>query len=882
MMPAPAFATFLLTLLLTLAGIAPGAVAATTLPPGPSIRLSTAVRPLAAQVALQVDPSTPEHSGQVTITLELQHAQRTLALHARDLKVTAAVIDLGVRQLPARVRRLDAERIELRFATPVPQGRAQLRLDFRGELQSREPYGLFRRQHDGHWYAATQFEPTGARLAFPLLDEPGWKLPWTLTLTVPHGLMAVANTPMRAQSEVRAGWQRFEFEPTAPLPSYLLAFGVGPWDVLDAPPAGTLPVRFITPRGRAADAAWAAGVTARIVQELEAYFDLPHPYTKLDNLALPVHESFGAMENAGLVTYAAPLVLAAPGEATPSWRRGYVSLAAHELAHQWFGNLVTMRWWDDLWLNESFASWLGDRITAGFDPGSRLDTAVPMARQRAMDADQRPSARRVREPVRSDDDFGHLWDPITYEKGQVLLAMTEQWMGADRMREAMRRYIRRHAWGHADVDDLLRTLGEADADVPGMLRSYIHRTGVPQVQVSLLCDDAAAPRLQVRQSAWRSLAPGSPHADAAPPGASPWQIPLQVRTPGGLTRFMLRARRDEVPLPDTTCPAWVQANAGGGGYFRSVYSPALQQALWQRPQPEVAELLTDLDDALALSQSGGVPAAALLELVHRHANHADRRVVEATARLLKRLQPVLQPSDATAYALAWQAAFGERARKLGWQAAEHESADDRLLRLMLVPAVAELGSDAHLQDQALALARQWLAGGPAPEADIRAPLLATAAVATPVPALSLYEQMTVQAARTADSSEQSAWLGAAMRLREPELKQRALATLLLPTTDLTVALPALLEGAADTEEGRSAALRFIATHRAAMAARSGRDAPAGWPWYFGGACSMGEARLIEATFAPLAAGAQGGQRQLAQVLDGVRLCAAWRQAQAPG
>lgn len=882
MMPVPAFATFLLTLTLAVAGISPAAVAATTLPTGPSMRLSTAVRPLATDVSLHVDPAQPQHSGQVRITLELQHAQRTLALHARELKVTSAVIDLGVRQMPARVRRLDAERIELRFATPVPQGRAQLRLDFSGGLQSNEPYGLFRRQHDGHWYAATQFEPTGARLAFPLLDEPGWKLPWTLTLTVPQGLTAVANTPVRAQSEVRAGWQRFEFEPTPPLPSYLLAFGVGPWDVLDAPPAGTLPVRFITPRGRAADAAWAAGVTARIVGDLEAYFDLPHPYTKLDNLALPVHEGFGAMENAGLVTYAAPLVLAAAGEATLSWRRGYVSLAAHELAHQWFGNLVTMRWWDDLWLNESFASWLGDRITAGFDPGWRLDTAVQLARQRAMDADQRPSARRVREPVRSDDDFGHLWDPITYEKGQVLLAMTEQWLGADRMREAMRRYIRRHAWGHADVDDLLRALGEADADVPGMLRSYIHRIGVPQVQVSVLCDDDAAPRLRVRQSAWRSLAPGGPRADTAHTGTSRWQIPLQVRTPGGLTRFMLRADQDELPLPDAACPAWVQANAGGGGYYRSVYSPALQQALWQHPQPEVAELLTDLDDALALSHSGGVPAAALLELVQRNANHADRRVVEAAARLLRRLRPALQPSDGAAYARAWQDGFGERARKLGWQTAEHDSADDRLLRQLLVPAVADLGADADLQGQALALTQRWLAGGPAPDADIRASMLAMAALATPDPARSLYEQMTERATRTADISERSAWLRAAMRLREPELKQRALATLLLPATDLTVALPALLEGAADTEEGRSAALRFIATHRVALAARSGRDAPAGWPWYFGGACSTTEARLIESTFAPLAARAQGGARQLTQVLDGVRLCAAWRQAQSAG
>lgn len=826
------------------------------------------------RIALDLRPKAETYRGDVTITFRLADAAPVF------LDFTGHRVDtLEVNGVAVGTPDWTGYRLTLRDG--LRGGENTVRVAYENEYDhTGEGFHQFTDPEDGEEYLYTNFEPYASHRLFPQFDQPDIKGRYTLTVTAPAAWRLIANSPEATLAEAPDGRRITTFERTQTFSTYLFALIAGPFEVF---------------RGRWEDVAlgfYARKSLAPFVDQDElfevtrqgmafyaGFFDYPYPFGKYDQVFVPEFNA-GAMENVGAVTHSERLVFRDPPTDNDRLNRAEVIL--HELAHMWFGNLVTMRWWDDLWLNESFASWLGDRITAGFDPGWRLDTAVPMARQRAMDADQRPSARRVREPVRSDDDFGHLWDPITYEKGQVLLAMTEQWMGADRMREAMRRYIRRHAWGHADVDDLLRTLGEADADVPGMLRSYIHRTGVPQVQVSLLCDDAAAPRLQVRQSAWRSLAPGSPHADAAPPGASPWQIPLQVRTPGGLTRIMLRARRDEVPLPDTTCPAWVQANAGGGGYFRSVYSPALQQALWQRPQPDVAELLTDLDDALALSQSGGVPAAALLELVHRHANHADRRVVEATARLLKRLRPVLQSSDATAYALAWQAAFGERARKLGWQAAEHESADDRLLRLVLVPAVAELGSDAHLQDQALALARQWLAGGPAPEADIRAPLLATAAVATPVPALSLYEQMTVQAARTADSSEQSAWLGAAMRLREPELKQRALATLLLPTTDLTVALPALLEGAADTEEGRSAALRFIATHRAAMAARSGRDAPAGWPWYFGGACSMGEARLIEATFAPLAAGAQGGQRQLAQVLDGVRLCAAWRQAQAPG
>ena len=414
-------------------------------------------------------------------------------------------------------------------------------------------YNLLRQQEAGRWYAMTQFESTGARLAFPLFDELGWKVPWALTLTVPDNLQAFANMPLAEHSPTKPGWKTLRFETTPPLPVYLLAFAVGPFDVVDAglshplpasngpgpasapaSPHSATPMRFIAPAGRGADAAYAAASTGAIVRRLEAYFNQPHPYAKLDSLAVPVTVGFDAMENAGLITYASTVMLAAPGSVTPRFQRDYTAIAAHELAHPWFGNLVTMAWWDDLWLNESFASWLGDRITAELQPGWGWDSAAVMARRDAMRTDRLQSSRRIAEPVHTDDDLAGVWDSITYQKGQAVLAMFEQWLGPDRFRAGVRRYINRHAWGSATAADFSAALAVDEPSLPDALHSFTHQPGIPRVAVEILCD-AGPPRLRLRQS--RLLARGSVGRSGAAPAL--WQLPMVIRTPGGSSGLLL-------------------------------------------------------------------------------------------------------------------------------------------------------------------------------------------------------------------------------------------------------------------------------------------------------------------------------------------------------
>ncbi|HSW04774.1 M1 family metallopeptidase [Aquabacterium sp.] len=838
------------------------ATAATT-----AMRLPDSVRPLAYRLTISLDPAQPTHSGEVEIEIELKQATRSLQLHAKDLQIRNAWLEIGARRHAAKSRTLDPERIELRFAQAIPAGRAKLVLAFSGKQQDTDELGLFHRREAGDWYAYTQFESTGARLAFPLFDEPGWKVPWTLTLTVPQALMAVANTaPRREEAAATPGWKRIEFDPTPPLPSYLLAFAVGPFDVLDAPPAGALPIRFITPRGRAADAAFAAGITARIVERLEAYFDLPHPFAKLDSLALSVPSGFGAMEHAGLITYGAPLMLATPADTTGQFQRNYVSLAAHELAHQWFGNLVTMAWWDDLWLNESFASWLGDRITAELMPQWHWHTSVQQARARAMRTDRLASSRRVQQPVLSDDDMGSLWDSITYEKGQVVLSMFEQWLGPERFRDGVRRYIHKHAWGHATGDDFLAALGSQDPALPAALRSFTAQPGLPRVAVTLQCDEGP-PRLQLRQS---RLLPLPGNDTSAPPL---WQIPMLIRTPAGSTRLLFDSREAALALPDTACPAWVQANAGGVGYYRVAYAPALWRQLMTQPDLPVSEILAGLDDAQGLSEAGDLPVADMLAMAEHFASHADRAVIEQSAELLLHARRMVNAAELPAYAARWQRAFGERARQLGWTAAPDENDEARLLRALLVEAVADDGGDATLRSQARAQVDAWLAQTGALDASSRAAVLASAALDGDE---ALFNALLAAARSAPDRALRRDLYAALGHFRAPRLAQRARDLLLDSSVDFREASRAVMSAHNQAPALREGLMQFLQTRHAELAKRMGRDDPAWLPVHLNQACSDDDAQRIARIFTPHAARYQGGRLALAQTLEQVRVCAAWR------
>ncbi|HEU4535737.1 MAG TPA: M1 family metallopeptidase, partial [Polyangiaceae bacterium] len=320
-------------------------------PRPPSLRLPPTASPVRASATLTLVPAAETFEGEIDLDLTFNEASDLLWLNARDIEVREARLEAGGATVAARAVPGGDEFVGFAFARPAPKGPARLHVAYRGKVSGKNDRGVFREDEQGKAYLFSQFENIEARTAFPCFDEPGYKIPWKLTLRVAEGDAAFSNTPVEREEKVGGGFKALRFAETKPLPAYLVAFAVGPFEVVDGGKSkrGT-PVRVATPAGQRASAAYAAKTTASLLDQLESYFGIPYPYEKLDVVPIPRLSSFGAMENAGLVTIAADISLARAEEETLRFQRIYTDIMAHELAHQWFGDLVTMAWWDDLWL----------------------------------------------------------------------------------------------------------------------------------------------------------------------------------------------------------------------------------------------------------------------------------------------------------------------------------------------------------------------------------------------------------------------------------------------------------------------------------------------------------------------------------------------------
>ncbi|OYU99655.1 MAG: hypothetical protein CFE45_12145 [Burkholderiales bacterium PBB5] len=493
-----------------------------------------------------------------------------------------------------------------------------------------------------------------------------------------------------------------------------------------------------------------------------------------------------------------------------------------------------------------------------------------------MKADRLASARRIEEPIRTDDDLGSLWDAITYEKGQTVLAMFEAWLGPERFQAGVRRYIQRHAWGTATGDDFFRALAEQDPALPAAVRSFTRQAGIPLLDVTLRCDDGP-PRLDLRQS--RLLPLGSPTGTATPR----WQLPLLVRTPAGTSRLLMTEAEARLPLPDAQCPAWGQANASGAGYHRTAYAGLGLQDLVNAPGLGIGDWLVLLDDVQGLHEAGVSGNPQALALVRAGAGHASPEVRRRAAELLAWLKPLVSDEGRTAYAALWQDAFGARARDLGWTAQPGESHDLQLLRAVLLPQVATLGQDAALRDDAQRRATAWLSDRSTLDAELRRAVLSTAAETSPdAAAPALFEALLTALRDSSQRPERQALLSALGHFRQPALAQRARELLLAPWLDIRESLAPLLAAQAAEPGTRAGALDFLARQHAAVVQRMSREGAGGLPRFFKTACSADAARRIEAVFSPQAARFAGGQRALQTTLDAARLCSAWRAQQGDG
>ena len=427
------------------------------------------------------------------------------------------------------------------------------------------------------------------------------------------------------------------------------------------------PLRIVAPGGRAAEARYAARTTGPLLAKLEEYFGIPHPYPKLDSVAIPQTVGFGAMENTGLITYVERLILLEEGRTSEDERRDYEDVAAHEMAHQWFGNLVTMVWWDDIWLNEGFASWMGDKILDQVHPDWGVALANVARRSRAIDADSLVSARQVRQPIEDEGDVYDAFDGITYAKGASLLEAFERWMGEETFRRGVQTYLRRHAYGNATSADFLAALSAAGGpEIAPAFASFLDQPGVPLVRVGLECGDGK-PALRLAQE--RFLPLGSPGG-----GEQSWRIPVRVRYDAGgrstEARILLAEKTGRLALPGAAaCPGWVVANDGGTGYYVSAYEgDLLRPLLAGEVELSRPEELSVLRDARNLTRSGDLPIGELLAALPRFAASEEREVVEAAKAAAEGLDEAVPDTLRANYQRFVRRLFGARARALGFRA----------------------------------------------------------------------------------------------------------------------------------------------------------------------------------------------------------------------
>lgn len=852
----------------------------------PRGKLPRQVVPTAYAVDLRMDARADRYSGAVAIDLEVKEATDHFFIHARGSTLKdVQLIRARMAPLAATTEWVDAAGGTVRVTSPrsMEPGRWQLRLAFEAPYDQRLQ-GAYKVKTGGLDYVMTQMEPLGARNAFPSFDEPAFKTPWTFSLTVPKGDTAIFNTQETGTEALADGWAKHTYAQTRPLPSYLIAFAVGPWEVIefDAIPKTALrerpiPLRGIAAKGQSQRMKYMLGETAKITIALEQYFDYAYPYDKLDLLAAPDF-AYGAMENPGLITYRDSLMFADLNSAT-SLRRGALGTHTHELGHQWFGNVVTMPWWDDIWLNEAFATWIAAKIVHQIYPELEADMDLLGRGLGAMGADSLATARRIHNPVEDWTEISSTFDGITYQKGGAVLSMMERYLGKEKFRAALRAHMRKFEFGSATSVDLGDSLA-AQSDQPEVLRkafaSFTDQAGVPMLDTTLSCADGKA-TLNVKQSRY------------APIGASfatdtQWLVPMCVRVGRGDAStsecHLLDRAEARIALAGDTCPDYVHPNADGAGYYRFRLDDAAQKSLNAAfGKLNAFEQRVVADSLGAAFSSGEVSVAQYLDAAPRFAAAKQGDVIVAPLGNLEWIKErVATPAQRERIDTMLRDIWGAQLKELGIDHRDGDSESTKSLRVDLIGVLSDHGRPQWLIDDLAARGRKVIGLGgdgkldaDAVHRDLLGAALRTVALADGKPAFDLIER---HLATNEDSVIRGALMGALAATRDPQLAARVFALGIGPTVK-SGEMTRLYFGASDQPENHAALWTFVQQHYDALL----NKAPSVWQGkiaFFGSAalCSEAGANELQAFFADRVKDLEGGPRALAQGVEGVKLCAA--------
>ena len=747
------------------------------MPATEAVLLPDNVTPVKYTLTLQPDLENFTFRGEETVAVDIYGDVAEIVLNCSEIEIQSASLDqYGIETDIAAIRYdPDADAVTLALGRRASDGAANLKIAFTGVLNDKLR-GFYRSQYtnaegETRYLATTQFEATDARQAFPCWDEPAHKASFECTLIIPEDLTALSNTPTVAVNPAGPGLKSVRFAETPVMSTYLLAFVIGDLTHIEKEAASGTRVGVWTTRGKEEQGRFALDTSVKLLSFFNDYFGIPYPLEKLDHIAIPDFAA-GAMENWGAVTYRETALLVDPQNSSAGTRQRVAEVVAHEMAHMWFGDLVTMEWWDDLWLNESFASWMGTKAVDWLFPEWQMWTQfVNMDTNRALSLDGLKNSHPIEQEVNDPAEVSQLFDAISYSKGASVIRMLEQFLTPEVFRQGIYQYLDGHQYQNARTADLWAALEETSGQpVTSIMGSWTGQMGYPVLDVAARRSGSGA-QLTLSQQRFvydRLLEEGEPDTAS-------WQVPVRVTAgdPASDAALVMDQPQASVSLASTP-QQWFKVNPSQTGFFRVNYSAED----WERLVPAIESLAlpaTDRlgiqNDAYALSRAGLLPVTQFLSLARAYRSEVDASVWSDLASNLREMETLVSGEPIyPAYRDFARDLFQDAVQRIGWEPRAGEGHLDSLLRSTVLSQAGNY-QDAAVLEEASRRFAGYLQDPASVHPDLRGVVYSLAAQAGDE---ATYNQLW-DLARATDLQEEKIRLMLSLaRFNQPELLQETL------------------------------------------------------------------------------------------------------------
>lgn len=787
-----------------------------------AVRLPKAIKPSAYQLTFEPDLQKFTYTGKEIIEINIAEPTKEIALNSIDLNFNQIELE-SLSDHSKKTGKAEAdsknEQVHLVFNEQIPAGNYKLHINFDGNLtdQLRGFYRSYYKDNAGekHWLCSSQMEPADARRMFPCFDEPEFKATFQINALIDPKLVAISNAAVERVSEV-GGKKLYTFDTTPRMSTYLMVLVVGDFKSTEERKSCGVPIRVWAPSGQEKMGGFALGAACEIMTYLSDYFGIKFPTKKLDLIAVPDFAP-GAMENLGAITFKDSLLLIDEKTGSNFARRSALSVIAHEMAHQWFGDLVTNRWWDDLWLNEAFATWAATKTENALRPEWRIRAKAVADRDTAINIDELTSTRAIHAHVGNPKQASEMFDAITYEKGSAVLRMLEVFVTEPVFQKGVHDYLEAHKFDNATSEDLWQSIGAAAKGVPvsKMMQTWIMQAGFPQLSVS---SKDNGKNISISQGRYFLMPTGS---SAGVHGAAEgsladqqWLVPV-VFTSFGSTVARLLAPKPvllEKKSEQTTMPQdWnsFTANAQGSGFYRTQYTAVNRKNIsshfdWLSPE----ERLVLISDLSSFAVKGEIPVEESLDLMLKVKGEDDSVVLDSLVSKYVMPRRYMDSASQPAYQKLICTNLLPLKKKYGWEERKGEDETIKDLRADFMRILGTFGQDRETIKEANDLYAKYMKDRQSVSADIIGSVLNIVAYNG---GEAEYEQMKAALKSAANPQEEKRFLTALSRFRQKELIEKNLATVLSPETRATDAV-SILSSLLSDPESADAAWQFLSSN----------------------------------------------------------------------